>query len=118
MLTNYPGATLKPNDYLFNKGTGGEYEKMFWDAATQRNINKQVSDVASLGGDAVFATPGKVMNVVRIATGSTIIASGIQRIEQGKTGQGSFQVVSRTLMFMPIGKKSNPYQSTKFIWHY
>ncbi|MFL1731777.1 hypothetical protein ACJHVH_02000, partial [Moraxella oculi] len=27
MLTNYPRATLKPNDYLFNKGTGGEYEK-------------------------------------------------------------------------------------------
>lgn len=108
MLTNYPRATLKPNDYLFNKGTGGEYEKMFWDAATQRNINKQVSDVASLGGDAVFAAPGKVMNVVRIATGSTMIASGIQSVKQGKTGQGSFQVVAGTLMFVPIGKKAIP----------
>lgn len=93
---------------LFNKGTGGEYEKMFWDAATQRNINKQVSDVASLGGDAVFAAPGKVMNVVRIATGSTMIASGIQSVKQGKTGQGSFQVVAGTLMFVPIGKKAIP----------
>ena len=59
-------------------------KKIFWDAATQRNINKQVSDVASLGGDAVFAAPGKVMNVVRIATGSTMIASGIQSVKQGK----------------------------------
>ncbi|WP_435931518.1 DUF637 domain-containing protein [Moraxella bovoculi] len=108
MLTNHTGSTLKPNDYLFNRGTGGEHEKMFWNAATQRNINKQVSDVASLGGDAVFAAPGKVMNVVRIATGSTMIASGIQSVKQGKTGQGSFQVVAGTLMFVPIGKKAIP----------
>lgn len=108
MLTNYPGATLKPNDYLFKKGTGDEHEKIFWDAATQRNINKQVSDIASLGGDAVFAAPGKVMNVVRIATGSTMIASGIQSVKQGKTGQGSFQVVAGTLMFVPINKISSP----------
>ena len=90
MLTNHTGSTLKPDDYLFNRGTGDEHEKIFWDAATQRNINKQVSDIASLGGDAVFAAPGKVMNVVRIATGSTMIASGIQSVKQGKTGQGSF----------------------------
>mgnify|MGYP002656247182 CR=1 FL=1 len=106
MLTNHTGSTLKPNDYLFNRGTGDEHEKIFWDAATQRNINKQVSDVASLGGDAVFAAPGKVMNVVRIATGSTMIASGIQSVKQGKTGRGSFQVVAGTLMFVPIGKKA------------
>ena len=106
MLTNHTGSTLKPNDYLFNRGTGDEHEKIFWDAATQRNINKQVSDIASLGGDAVFAAPGKVMNVVRIATGSTMIASGIQSVKQGKTGRGSFQVVAGTLMFVPIGKKA------------
>ena len=108
MLTNHTGSTLKPNDYLFNRGTGDEHEKIFWDAATQRNTNKQVSDIASLGGDAVFAAPGKVMNVVRIATGSTMIASGIQSVKQGKTGRGSFQVVAGTLMFVPIGKISSP----------
>ena len=108
MLTNHTGSTLKPNDYLFNRGTGDEHEKIFWDAATQRNINKQVSDIASLGGDAVFAAPGKVMNVVRIATGSTMIASGIQSVKQGKTGRGSFQVVAGTLMFVPINKISSP----------
>ncbi|RKM43276.1 hypothetical protein D6D92_09150 [Moraxella catarrhalis] len=108
MLTNHTGSTLKPNDYLFNRGTGDEHEKIFWDAATQRNINKQVSDIASLGGDAVFAAPGKVMNVVRIATGSTMIASGIQSVKQGKTGQGSFQIVAGTLMFVPINKISSP----------
>ena len=108
MLTNHTGSTLKPNDYLFNRGIGDEHEKIFWDAATQRNTNKQVSDIASLGGDAVFAAPGKVMNVVRIATGSTMIASGIQSVKQGKTGRGSFQVVAGTLMFVPINKISSP----------